>query len=192
MAAAAAAGAGGSGGGAAGAGVAVLGMPVVANKPSFIERGAQRFLVIDAPTDANIDAYIREFKAHNVTELVRACECGYSPDKMKRAGVGVHDMVFPDGDPPPDSVITSWLALCRTTFAKGNPDKRTIAVHCVAGLGRAPVLVAIALIEDGLEPLDAVAAIRAKRRGAINAKQLHYVEHTYKRRGSGKGPCLIQ
>lgn len=176
----------------AGAGVAVLGMPVVANKPSFIERGAQRFLVIDAPTDANVDAYIREFKAHNVTELVRACECGYSPDKIKRAGVGVHDMVFPDGDPPPDTVIASWLALCRATFAKGNPDKRTIAVHCVAGLGRTPVLVAIALIEDGLEPLDAVAAIRAKRRGAINAKQLHYLEHTYKRRGGGKGPCLVQ
>ncbi|KAI7691004.1 Protein tyrosine phosphatase type IVA 3 [Sarcoptes scabiei] len=50
-----------------------------------------------------------------------------------------------------------------------------IAVHCVAGLGRAPVLVAIALIEAGLKYEDAVEMIRAARRGAINAKQLDYL-----------------
>lgn len=62
----------------------------------------------------------------------------------------------------------------------------------MAGLGRAPVLVAIAMIEQGMEPLDAVQAIRAKRRGAINARQLHYLEHTYKRRGAGgAGGCII-
>lgn len=165
-------------------------LAVVANKPSFIEHGHLRFLIIDAPTDVNVEAYIKEFKAHNVSDLVRACECSYSAERIIKGGVNVHDMPFPDGDPPPDGVITSWLALCKTTFAKGNPDKRAIAVHCVAGLGRAPVLVAIALIEDGLEPLDAVGKIRSKRRGAINAKQLYYLEHQYKRRGSGK-PCII-
>jgi protein tyrosine phosphatase type IVA len=165
---------------------------VVANKPSFIEHGHLRFLIIDMPTDANVEAYIREFKAVNVTQVVRATESTYSSAPMLAAGVAVHDMPFPDGDPPPDAVVTRWLTLCRATFAKGNPDKATIAVHCVAGLGRAPVLVAIALIEEGLEPLDAVAAIRAKRRGAINARQLHFLEHTYKRRGAGgKGPCCV-
>jgi protein tyrosine phosphatase type 4A len=116
--------------------------------------------------------------------------CSYSAERIIKSGVNVHDMPFPDGDPPPDSVIASWLDLCKRTFAKGNPDKKTVAVHCVAGLGRAPVLVAIALIEDGLEPLDAVGRIRAKRRGAINAKQLYYLEHQYKRRG-GPGKCVI-
>jgi protein tyrosine phosphatase type 4A len=137
-----------------------------------------------------VEAYIKEFKAHGVTDLVRACECGYSSDRILKSGVRVHDMPFPDGDPPPDAVITAWLALCAEVFAKGNPNKRAIAVHCVAGLGRAPVLVAIALIEDGLEPLDAVTRIRAKRRGAINARQLHYLEHAYKRRSKG-GKCAV-
>jgi protein tyrosine phosphatase type 4A len=53
---------------------------------------------------------------------------------------------------------------------------------------RAPVLVAIALIEDGMPALDAVAYIRERRRGAINKKQLRYIE-TYKPRS--KSRCII-
>ncbi len=40
---------------------------------------------------------------------------------------------------------------------------------------RAPVLVAIALIEYGLDPISAVTFIRERRRGAINAVQLNYL-----------------
>jgi protein tyrosine phosphatase type 4A len=49
-------------------------------------------------------------------------------------------------------------------------------VHCVAGLGRAPALVAIALIELGMQPLDAVEYIRSKRRGAFNKPQINYLD----------------
>jgi protein tyrosine phosphatase type IVA len=40
----------------------------------------------------------------------------------------------------------------------------------------APVLVAIALIQNGMDSVSAVTAIREKRRGAINAVQLAYLE----------------
>ena len=50
-----------------------------------------------------------------------------------------------------------------------------IAVHCVAGLGRAPVLVAIALIEAGMDPLDSIENIRSKRRGAFNKPQIAFL-----------------
>ena len=162
----------------------------VANKPSFIEHRHLRFLIIDCPTDVNLDAYLKEFKAHNVVELVRACECGYSSAPIRSAGVAVHDMAFADGEPPPEGVISAWLGLCARVFAGGNAGGAAVAVHCVAGLGRAPVLVAIALIEEGLEPREAVAAIRAKRRGAINARQLAYLEGQYKRRAKG-GKCAV-
>ncbi|RXG51693.1 Protein tyrosine phosphatase type IVA 3 [Armadillidium vulgare] len=71
-------------------------------------------------------------------------------------------------------VVEEWLQLLREVHRK-DPG-RTVAVHCVAGLGRAPVLVAIALIELGMRYEDAVELIRQKRRGAINAKQLAYLE----------------
>ena len=105
-----------------------------------------------------------------VAHLVRACECHYSRERVEAAGIRVHDMAFIDGEPPPDAIIERWLKLCADTF-KGDSGK-AVAVHCVAGLGRAPVLVSIALIEDGLTGLDAVELIRAKRRGAINSKQV--------------------
>lgn len=58
----------------------------------------------------------------------------------------------------------------------------------ILGLGRAPVLVAIALIEEGMPALDAVAYIRERRKGAINNKQLKFIE-SYKPRS--KKQCII-
>lgn len=50
-----------------------------------------------------------------------------------------------------------------------------IAVHCVAGLGRAPLLVALALIRYGSSPENAIALIRSKRPGSINLKQAAFI-----------------
>lgn len=55
---------------------------------------------------------------------------------------------------------------------------------------RAPVLVAIALIEEGMEPLDSIAFIRSLRKGSINNRQLKYLEN-YKRRKRSSVSCCI-
>jgi protein tyrosine phosphatase type IVA len=68
---------------------------------------------------------------------------------------------------------------------RNSPDGRvheTVAIHCAAGLGRAPVLVALSLIELGLDPFDAVALIRARRRGAINGIQFAFLQDYVPRR----------
>jgi len=96
-------------------------------------------------------------------------------------------MSFPDGAFPPQDIITKWLNLCRRVFETPEHGKvKTVGVHCVAGLGRAPVLVAIALIEGGMKYQDAIQLIRSKRRGAINGRQLEALKK-YKR---SKG-CII-
>ena len=54
--------------------------------------------------------------------------------------------------------MQSWLELLKERLQE-NSDA-VVAIHCVAGLGRAPVLVALALIEYGMKYEDAVDYIR--------------------------------
>jgi protein tyrosine phosphatase type 4A len=114
---------------------------------------------------------------------------------LSEVGIDVHDWPFVDGEPPPDAIINNWLTLVKNTFHEdkkakaGKAQVKAIGIHCVAGLGRAPVMVAIALIEKGMDPLDAVQTIRGRRRGAINAKQLSFLE-SYKRKS--KKDCVVQ
>ena len=89
-------------------------------------------------------------------------------------------------------IVQRWLELIGSEF-KDNPD-RCVGVHCVTGLGRAPVLVAVALIELGMKYEDAIELIRKKRRGAINTRQLEFLGK-YKRKKfflKGKSKCQIQ
>jgi protein tyrosine phosphatase type IVA len=78
---------------------------------------------------------------------------------------------FEDGTAPPKDVMSKWRAVVKQV-CDGNGR---VAIHCVAGLGRAPVLVAIALIDKGLDSAAAVDLIRKERRGAINRKQLDFL-----------------
>eukprot|EP00762_Andalucia_godoyi_P007250 ANDGO_08029.mRNA.1 putative protein tyrosine phosphatase type IVA A len=167
-------------------------MSALPNKPSVIETHGHRFLIFDAPSNTNLAMYIKEMKAHHVTHLCIVCDCTYTYGKVADEGIAVHYWPFQDGDAPPAKIVDDWLSLVIAEHAERvNDPGRTIAVHCVAGLGRAPVLVAIALIEAGMEPLDAITFIRERRRGAINSKQMRFLE-SYKPRHKGKsGKCCV-
>ncbi|KAI7854164.1 protein-tyrosine phosphatase-like protein, partial [Circinella umbellata] len=142
-----------------------------------------RFLILDCPTESTLDFYMEQFDRLHVTAVTRCCQATYSANRLTERNIQVLDLPFKDGGVPPALVVREWLSLVEKTKkeAENNPTKPiTIAVHCVAGLGRAPVLVAIALIEMGMKPLDSIEHIRAKRRGAFNKPQIAYLD-TYKR-----------
>ena len=205
--------------------------PAMVNRPSLIEYKQYRFLIMDAPTDSNLPAYVDILKKKHAVALVRACEPTYKSAPVTAAGIRVLDLPFDDGDPPPEHMLTQWLQLVADEFGMSDPKtdkaamdkhtrdehkshtptpsssstldhadsvsasnihKKTIGVHCVAGLGRAPVLVAVALIEAGLQPFEAINFIRKKRRGAINARQLKYLEsYKPKKKLRGDDKCVI-
>eukprot|EP01071_Lankesteria_metandrocarpae_P008041 Lankesteria_metandrocarpae@DN4849_c0_g1_i2.p2 len=142
------------------------------NKPSCVQYGRLRFVILDAPNQNNVTAYAQEMKKIGVTDWVRTCELTYDETFVAGIGIRTHDLAFSDGLPPPDSLLKEWVELVRSVSASAG----VIAVHCIAGLGRAPLLVAIALIESGLPPEDAVEFVRCCRRGAINKKQIVYLE----------------
>eukprot|EP00457_Paulinella_chromatophora_P012127 gb/GEZN01012315.1/.p1 GENE.gb/GEZN01012315.1/~~gb/GEZN01012315.1/.p1 ORF type:complete len:170 (+),score=35.08 gb/GEZN01012315.1/:351-860(+) len=161
----------------------------MANRITTVEFDNKNFILMDTPTDANLPQYVQLLKKKNVTLVARACEPSYTRvGLLSEAGIRLVEFPFKDGDPPPDNIVDKFLECCRDEFKKGKDT--TVAVHCVAGLGRAPVLVAVALVEYGMEPLDAIEFIRKRRRGAINAKQLKYLEK-YKRRGNDSKHCVI-
>jgi len=160
--------------------------------PAEIEFKNMRFLITEQPQDLNMDNYIKILTEHKVTHLVCATDPTYKTDELLKSGISVSQLPFPDGSAPTQDIVESWLALVLKEFQ--DDPSTCIGVHCVTGLGRAPVLVAVALIELGMKYEDAIELIRKKRRGAINSKQLEFLAK-YKRKKffvKGKGKCQIQ
>ena len=59
--------------------------------------------------------------------------------------------------------------------AKSNKVNKRIGVHCLAGLGRAPFFVALAFVNNGCSPQNAIDLIRKHRPGAFNLAQAYFI-----------------
>jgi protein tyrosine phosphatase type IVA len=90
--------------------------------------------------------------------VVRVCEPSYKIAELEAQGIEVRDLAFDDGTFPPPNIVDEWFEILKTKHQEDS--EACVAVHCVAGLGRAPVLVALALIELGLKYEAAVEMIR--------------------------------
>ncbi|XP_058438675.1 protein tyrosine phosphatase type IVA 1-like isoform X2 [Marmota monax] len=86
--------------------------------------------------------------------------------------IHVLDWPFDDGAPPSNQIVHDWLSPIEIKFRE--EPGGCIAVHCVAGLGRAPVIVALSLTEGRMKYGDAVQFIRQRR--CVNSKQPLYLE----------------
>ncbi|XP_037375818.1 protein tyrosine phosphatase type IVA 1 isoform X2 [Talpa occidentalis] len=130
------------------------------NRPAPVEVTYKnmRFLITHNPTNATLNKFIEELKKYGVTTIVRVCEATYDTTPVEKEGIRVLDWPFDDGAPPSNQIVDDWLSLVKIKFRE--EPGCCIAVHCVAGLGRAPVLVALALIEGGMKYEDAVQFIR--------------------------------
>jgi len=164
-------------------------------KPGISElqfRGVN-FIIMDRPSDATVPQLIEHFGRRNVKDVIRVCEPTYKSNLLNEAGIEVHDWQFDDGSPPPQEIVDKWFDLIQ----RRNDDDPSscVAVHCIAGLGRGPVLVALALMELGMKYEDTIDYIRDKRKGAFNQKQLKYLSG-YRPKGRltskrADGSCLV-
>ncbi|KAK9688389.1 hypothetical protein K7432_014423 [Basidiobolus ranarum] len=149
---------------------------------SIVQRAPHKFLILDCPSDKTLPSYIPQLVEHGVKDLVRISDANnsYNIQPLEEAGIQVHDeMKFDDGSVPSKAVVNAWLNLIYENFS----NEEAIAVHCVSGIGRAPVLVTIALIELGMDSLDAIEYVRKQRRGALNRKQIAFLDG-YKPKGN--------
>jgi len=150
-------------------------MRCIPNPPSLIVKENCKFLIMDAPTDNNLNLYIDFLKEHEVQTLVRTCEPTYSSNDLEKAGINVVDIRFCDNKFPSRQVIEEWLNIVNK---ENMVNHRAVAIHCVAGLGRSPLLVAIGLMYfSKMSAIESVELIRSKRRGAINQNQFNCLKN---------------
>lgn len=130
-----------------------------------------RFLITDSPNDENMQAFIDACLKYGVTALVRVSEKTYDAKPIEAAGIKVHNLEYPDGSAPDSMIREKWMNIVKEN------KLGCIAVHCVHGLGRSPVLVAMALREAGMNRQESIDFIRSRRRGSFNIRQLEYLQN---------------
>jgi len=64
----------------------------------------------------------------------------YERRLFTQAGLEHHDLYFPDGTCPPDSILTEFLSIAES-------ERGAIAIHCKAGLGRTGTLIGCYLMK---------------------------------------------
>ena len=109
---------------------------------SLIKRpeSTYNYVILDCPNNDTLLSYIPILLGNPVTDIVRICEVEntYDIEQLTQVGICVHDhMKFDDGGVPPKEVVDDWLDLTEKVFSR--QDGTSIGVHCVSGIGRAPV-----------------------------------------------------
>lgn len=157
---------------------------------SLIRSGEYSFIVFDAPTDHSVDRIVQDLKSLDCKTVVRTCQETYNPKAFTQNDVMLTSLFFPDGSMPSKLILKQWLKLVSDCHEDG-----PIGIHCVAGLGRSPLLVAIALIEfAALSAEQSMQLIRQYRRGAINRKQEEFIkeyeQEVKKKKGKEASKCM--
>lgn len=154
---------------------------------SIVEYKGYKFLIMDAPQEHFEFNWATPLVQHGASTLVCTTERTYVDEIFTSRGISVIDLFFADGTEPSAEIQKAWLDLL---FTGPNPPK-CLGIHCLAGLGRACVLVALVLIELGMSSSDAILHIRNKRQGAISARQVSFLQ-TYVPRNKGKFGCCFR
>jgi protein tyrosine phosphatase type 4A len=144
------------------------------NSHFIISSESFKYVVTPSPNPNSVEYYKDLFSTNGVTTVVRLCEeKKYDDSILKEHGISVIDVPIPDGSVPNDEAIKNWKNIIMAEMKKNN---NAIAVHCMSGLGRAPLFVCVGLITlDNIEPLDAITKVRKEIPGALNSRQLDYV-----------------
>ena len=137
---------------------------------TLIEYDNYKFLITDAPTNSNLLSYIQLWQKYHIRNVIRLCDSTYDEILVSQKGIQIHDLSFHDGTFPNHSILNKWKHIIIS-----NMDS-CIGIHCIAGLGRAPLLVSLTLIELGIDNLESIKIIREKRPGALNTQQLRYIK----------------
>jgi atypical dual specificity phosphatase len=118
-----------------------------------------------------------------VRALVSLTEEPLAPLLLAAAGLRAEHIPVQDYTAPTVEQAERAMAVIDVWLAEGLP----VAVHCAAGLGRTGTILACHLVRHGMTAEDAIAEVRAKRRGSIEtAEQERLITEYHRLTGSTK------
>ena len=110
--------------------------PSLVNKPTFLESpSGLRFLIMDAPNDANLPSYIEVLKKKQVVVVTRVCDPTYSAGPLLAAGIKVLEIPFPDGGQAESDATGTDSAVCVAMFL----SSRAVVVFLLRSLQTLPL-----------------------------------------------------
>lgn len=139
-----------------------------------------RYVVTSTPSSDNIFDYRNLLLENDVKTVVRISGHElYDSACLTKCGIKVVDFNIEDGCIPNKKIYDDWINLVKTSSfvdIENKENKKTFGIHCVSGLGRAPLMVGIALIVlDKMDPLDAITLLRSKIPHCLNYKQFDFL-----------------
>lgn len=123
--------------------------------------------ITKSPNNLNIDNFISEIKKNKIKHVVRLCGPTYKETRIISENISFYDWTISDGGIPSEKIISDWIELIKLN--------EPILVHCLAGLGRSPLLVVIGLINNKMSNFDAIELVRRKCYKSLNNKQIDWL-----------------
>jgi len=139
-----------------------------------------KFIALMGPSGKSVDKsgtrlhtpedYEPLFKALNIERVVRLNKASYNKKRFTKFGFKFDDLYFLDGSNPSKDLVYTFIELAETT-------KKSIAVHCKAGLGRTGTLIGCYAIKTyGFLASEFIGWIRLARPGSILGPQQFFLE----------------
>ena len=147
----------------------------------------RNFIISESPTDNNIEEYIKILQKNSINLVINLTNITekntYDIDKIKNANIDYLHFPIQDGYVPTDFQINKLLEFLNRY--------NSLAFHCAAGLGRAPLVFAISyIILFNKKALDVIEMIREKEQKALNNIQIKYL-YNFKRKKYIGDKCII-
>ena len=112
--------------------------------------------------------YVEPFRDMGVRAVVRLSEADYDPVEFEREGIATVDLDFGEAAVPSAEAAARFLQLME--------GAGTVAVHCLAGLGRSGTLAGLYLMcAHGFGAAEAIAWVRIVRPGSVVGEQQHFL-----------------
>ena len=116
---------------------------------------------------------LSHFSERNVGLVVRLNSELYCPSYFTALGINHLDMIFDDGTCPPLHMVKKFIKLAHEMITV---KRKSIAVHCKAGLGRTGCLIGAYLIyRHGFTANEIIAYMRFMRPGMVVGPQQHWL-----------------